>query len=58
MQNTVFSTSSESFPVAHIVHAGPVTEYSPEQRKGDHTHYFRLTTARGAAFCHFKTEDG
>lgn len=57
MQNVIFSTASDSFLVAHVVHAGPVTEYSEQQRKGENTHYFKMTTTRGAAFCHFKSEE-
>ncbi len=57
MQNVIFSTASDSFIVSHILHAGPVTEYTEQQRKGDNTHYFKITTRRGAAFCHFKNEE-
>ncbi|MBN1306644.1 MAG: hypothetical protein JXA18_01915 [Chitinispirillaceae bacterium] len=57
MQNVIFSTASDSFLVAHVIHAGPVIAYSQQQRKGEYTHYFRLTTARGAAFCHFKNQE-
>lgn len=57
MQNTIFSTASDSFLVAHILHAGPVAELAPQNRKSENTHYFKVTTTRGAAYCHFKSED-
>ena len=57
MQNTIFSTASDSFLVAHIVHVGPVLELSQQSRKSNNTHYFRITTSRGPAYCHFKSED-
>jgi hypothetical protein len=57
MQSTIFSTASDSFPISHVIHAGPVTAYPQEKRKSDHTHYFRLTTVHGPAFCHFKNEE-
>ncbi|MBN1576881.1 MAG: hypothetical protein JW913_10030 [Chitinispirillaceae bacterium] len=57
MQNVIFSTASDSIIVAHVIHAGPVTAYTPQNRKSENTHYFRLTTTHGAAFCHFKNED-
>lgn len=57
MQNTIFSTASDSFLVAHILHAGPVAELTPQNRKSENTHYFKLTTSRGAAYCHFKSEE-
>lgn len=57
MQNTVFSSASESFCVAHVIHAGPVLEIAEKNDKTGNTHYFRLTTTRGASFCHFKSEE-
>lgn len=57
MQNVIFSTASDSFLVAHIVHAGAVTAYSEQQRKGENTHYFKITTTRGVEYCHFKSEE-
>jgi hypothetical protein len=57
MQNTVFSSASESFCTAHIIHAGPVHELAEKNGKTGNSHYFRLTTTRGAAFCHFKSEE-
>jgi hypothetical protein len=57
MQNVIFSTASDSFLVAHVIHAGPVSELSQQQRKSENTHYLKLTTTRGAAFCHFKNEE-
>ena len=57
MQNTIFSTASDSFLVAHIIHAGSVGEIPPEKRKSDYTHYFKLTTTRGSSYCHFKSEE-
>ena len=55
MQNAIFSTASDSFLVAHIFHAGPVIAYSQQQRKGENTHYFRVTTVRAPSgrFLHF-----
>ena len=57
MQNTIFSTASDSFLVSHILHAGPVGELSQQTRKSENTHYFKLTTTRGAAYCHFRSEE-
>jgi hypothetical protein len=57
MQNTIFSTASDCFLVAHILHAGPVTELAPQNRKSENTHYFKLTTIRGPVYCHFKSEE-
>ena len=57
MQNTIFSTASDCFMVAHIIHAGPVGELHPQKKKGDCTHYFKLTTRRGPAYCHFRSEE-
>lgn len=57
MQNTIFSSASESFLVAHVIHAGAVTELPEEKQKNGYSHYFRITTVRGSAFCRFKTEE-
>ena len=57
MHNAIFSTASESFIIAHVLHAGPVAEFTSQNRKSDNTHYFRLTTTHGTAFCHFRTEE-
>jgi len=57
MQNTIFSTSSDSFLVSHIIHAGPVGELNQQSRKSENTHYFKLTTTRGSAYCHFRSEE-
>jgi hypothetical protein len=57
MQNAIFSSASESFLVDHIVHVGPVVEIAAEKQKNDKTHYFRLTTLQGAAYCRFKNEE-
>jgi hypothetical protein len=57
MHNAIFSTASDSFIVAHVLHAGPVMEFTSQSTKSDNTHYFRLTTTHGTAFCHFKNEE-
>ena len=57
MNNAIFSTASDSFTVAHVLHAGPVAEFTNQNRKSDNTHYFRLTTTHGTAYCHFKSEE-
>ena len=57
MNNAIFSTASDSFTVAHILHAGPVAEFTSQNRKSDNTHYFKITTTHGVAFCHFKNEE-
>ena len=57
MQNTIFSTAADSFMVSHIIHAGPVGELNQQNRKSDNTHFFKLTTTRGSAYCHFKSEE-
>lgn len=58
MQHTIFSSASESFLVAHILHAGPVVAVAEDKQKNGRTHYFRITTVRGSAFCSFKNEEG
>jgi hypothetical protein len=57
MSNAIFSTISDSFIVNHILHAGPVLEIVPQNRKNENTHYFKVTTSHGVAFCHFKDEE-
>ena len=57
MQNTIFSTSSDCFLVSHILHAGPVGELNQQNRKSENTHYFKITTTRGSAYCHFRSEE-
>lgn len=57
MQNTIFSTGSDSYLVSQIIHAGPVGEFDEQKRKSDYTHFFRITTTRGAVFCHFKNRE-
>lgn len=57
MQNAIFSTPSDSFLLSHVVHAGPIVELPAEKQKKENTHYFRITTARGAAYCHFKSAE-
>lgn len=57
MQSTIYSSASESFLVAHIIHAGPVLEIAPEKQKNGNTHYFRLTTGQCPAYCKFKSEE-
>ena len=57
MQNVIFSTANNSFPVANIIHAGQVTESSEKNRKSENTHYFRIITIRGTTFCNFKSEE-
>jgi hypothetical protein len=57
MQNAIFSSASESFLIGHVIHAGPVVEIAQEKQKNGNTHYFRLTTTQGAAYCRFKNED-
>jgi hypothetical protein len=57
MQNAIFSTASKSYLVNHVIHAGPVLELSQQNRKSNNTHYFKLTTTSGPAYCHFPSEE-
>ena len=57
MQNAIFSSSTESFMINHVLHAGSVTEIPGDKQKNGITHYFRLTTVRGSAYCRFRSED-
>ena len=57
MSSAIFSTASECYPVVSIIHAGGIQEMPEEKRKGDNTHYFRITTTQGAVFCHFKNSE-
>jgi hypothetical protein len=57
MQHTIFSTGSDSYLISQIIHAGPVGEFDEQKRKSDYTHFFRITTTRGAVFCHFKNKE-
>jgi hypothetical protein len=57
MQNAIFSSSTESFMVNHVLHAGSIAEIPKDKQKNGTTHYFKLTTTRGAAFCRFRSED-
>jgi len=57
MQHTIFSSSSDSFIVEHILHAGAVVAVHEDKQKNGFTHYFKITTMRGSAFCNFKNEE-
>lgn len=55
MPSTVFSTSSESFPVAHIIYAGYIIEIPTEKRKNNQTHFFKILTTTGPSYCYFNS---
>ena len=57
MQHTIFSTGSDSYLLSQIIHAGPVCEFTKKNEKSTNTHFFRITTTRGAVFCHFKNKE-
>lgn len=57
MQHTIFSTGSDSYLVSQIIHAGSVGEFDEQKRKSEYSHFFRITTTRGAVFCHFKNKE-
>lgn len=53
MNSTIFSTSFESFPVAHITYCGYISEIPQDKRKNDQTHSFKILTSTGAVYCYF-----
>lgn len=54
MNTAVFSTSFDNYNVMHIIFAGAVQEIAEEKRKNDMSHFFRIITRQGTAFCYFK----
>jgi len=57
MNNIIFSTSSESFPVPHIIYAGYITEIPADKRKTDQTHFFKIITSAGPSYCYYGSLD-
>lgn len=57
MSTSIFSTSFDSYSVSHIIYVGAVQEIAEEKRKNDMTHFFRIITRLGPAYCYFKGAD-
>ncbi len=57
MNNAIFSTPSESYPVSHIIYAGFITEIPVEKRKTDQTHFFKIITSTGPFYCYYGNLD-
>ena len=57
MQHTIFSTGSDSYLLSQIIHAGPVCEFTKKNEDSTNTHFYRITTTRGAVFSHFKNKE-
>jgi hypothetical protein len=57
MKNTIFNTTTGSYPVSHIVYASSVWEIPEDRRKGDRTHAFKIVTTVEAAYCKFRSFD-
>lgn len=53
MNSTIFSTPLESFPVAHIIFCGYISEIPQEKRKSDQTHSFKIITSTGPVYCYY-----
>jgi hypothetical protein len=54
MNAAIFSTTFDSYNIMHIIYAGAVQEIPKEKRKNAMSHFFRILTRQGAAFCYFK----
>jgi uncharacterized protein YggL (DUF469 family) len=54
MNTVIFSTAFDSYNIMHIIYAGAVQEIPQEKRKNDISHFFRILTRQGVAFCYFK----
>lgn len=54
MNTAIFSTTFDSYNIMHIIYAGAVQEIPQEKRKNDMSHFFRILTRQGSAFCYFK----
>jgi len=54
MNTVIFSTTSDSYNIMHIIYAGAVQEIPKEKRKNAMSHFFRILTRQGVAFCYFK----
>ncbi len=57
MNTAVFSTAFDSYNIMHIIYAGAVQEIPKEKRKNAMSHFFRILTRQGTAFCYFKGEE-
>jgi hypothetical protein len=57
MNNVIFSTSSESYPVSHIIYAGFIAEIPIEKRKTDQSHFFKIITSTGPTYCYYSNID-
>lgn len=57
MNNVIFSTPSESYPVPHIIYAGFITEIPAEKRKTDQSHFFKIITSTGPFYCYYGSLD-
>ncbi|HLV31478.1 MAG TPA: hypothetical protein VKY57_07920 [Chitinispirillaceae bacterium] len=55
MKSAVFSNGSDTYQVANVIYAGPVSEIPQEKRKGDSTHSFRMITTQGEVYCNYKS---
>lgn len=55
MKSAVFSNGSDTYQVANIIYAGPVSEIPQEKRKGESTHSFRMITTQGTVYCYYKS---
>lgn len=55
MNTAIFSTTFDSYNIMHIIYAGAVQEIPEEKRKNAMSHFFRILTRQGAAFCYFKS---
>ncbi|NLW33450.1 MAG: hypothetical protein GXY77_18540 [Fibrobacter sp.] len=55
MKSAVFSNGSDTYQVANVIYAGPVSEIPQEKRKGDSTHSFRMITTQGVVYCYYKS---
>jgi hypothetical protein len=53
MNSCIFSTTSESFPVDHIIYCGYISEIPKDKRKNDQTHSFKIITSAGPVYCYY-----
>jgi hypothetical protein len=57
MKSAVFSNGSDTYQVANIIYAGPVSEVPQEKRKGESSHSFRMITTQGTVYCYYKSKE-